>query len=457
MLACVDGEFVRIWTLTTPTASLRFSAPIGEGSKTNMMWCRNGIVAVICENKAFLFRTKEPQGQGFESFGEIKALKAICPDGTMMCRFGEESKLSILSVPDGKEVAELDLPRSLWEERTDADIGGSADEFHFAPKKNTLIACYPRRRNDTTLGAIVLFDISTRKQRAIIRMSDIASPTGAGSLSDCKFCGFSPDQRLLLTRATIGLQLANRIKNEHYLVLWDTESGKKVHQLAVDSAEKAALAEGQDILAIGGSIPAQDSHSNLWNVASVIQADPNGGKCALRLLIGHREQCIMMAANPTDSAIKDYGSNDLDSLAISPNGKWLATGHRVDSVAEVRIWDVESAAAGKLPSATRLPTKPRAGSQHDTPEDLASRVQDLEQGASEADVQSLLGKPKEVRSVSGVPGAVLWVYDTSPKVSIVLKTSPGSRKRGVTMYNIDGKAYMPKGFGGSSQPVPVDK
>ena len=86
-----------------------------------------------------------------------------------------------------------------------------------------------------------------------------------------------------------------------------------------------------------------------------------------------------------------------------------------------------------------------------------SPVHQLEQGASESEVRLLLGNPKEVQNVSGVPGAVMWTYDTSPRVCIVLSPAPGSTEIGVTMYNIGGKAYMAKGFGGSHEPVPVGK
>ncbi len=93
----------------------------------------------------------------------------------------------------------------------------------------------------------------------------------------------------------------------------------------------------------------------------------------------------------------------------------------------------------------------------DDQNDIAASVYQLELGATESEVRSLLGKPAEIRQVSGVPGAVLWIYNTSPKVCIGLNPNPGTSELGVSMYRIGDKSYAPKGFGNSTQPVPVDR
>lgn len=360
MLACRDGEFLRIWDLTTPTASLLFSAPIGRGFGIKIVWCRNGILAVLGSerpNRCFqFFHSTEPGGKRFElirrievddgrSYHDVKG--TFSPEGTMLYYIKPAGDSpTILSVPEGKELAKLDPPKVDF-----SRPGHDYHTIHFAPTTHTIAVCFSESSNGNGLKGIVLYDIATGKQVTAIPISGITSPTGGGELAGSRFCGFSADQQSILTTARIGLRLSKGVRYEHYLVHWDTLSGKKLAQVAVDASKISALAEEQNILALGG--PSSPGRDSLWNVVNILTPDATGSRCTLRMLLGHRKQCIAMANDPTNPSIKDYASNDISSLAISQNGKLLAT--QDSGSMEVQIWDLEAASDETMPAITDLP------------------------------------------------------------------------------------------------------
>lgn len=153
---------------------------------------------------------------------------------------------------------------------------------------------------------------------------------------------FSPDDKNLAAADSNGA-----------IRLWDVETGRASWELPKKTGSNLAISPDGKLLATGGYY---QSEITLWNMATrepVRRFKQNGRSLAFsrdsRRLVAAGSDGILRLWNPeTGELIRAYKGHEgaLYAVAISPDGKFLASGGGGDGTAphhnEVRLWDADS-------------------------------------------------------------------------------------------------------------------
>ncbi len=349
---CDDGTIV-LWDAKT-AGETKTLGPL-PGSVTSVSFSPDGKRLAAAGNRNGLVRIWELEGEKEVSLrhgtsGVVHTL-AYSPDGTVLVSGGSDGALRLWDT-------------ATWREKGSLDHHQELRSIAFSPDGKVLIS-------GGLLGAVRLWDVKEMKE-LLVREGHLFGVWSVAYSSDGELIASGGQDGMLMvwdarTRKRIlgirthpdgvfaarfdpgGGRIATGGRENTPVRLWEASTGKLISELDGDPGRYWTLAFAPDGKTLAGY--RQDEGVRLWDlesgrtrlkveaVRSSLALSPDGRKVATSLTLRDvsKTQAVQLWDAATGKALLTLPGSYATALAFSPDGTVLAVGDR-----ELRLWDVSS-------------------------------------------------------------------------------------------------------------------